>query len=505
MSSTDKIARILRQKSLQGNLLATYQRYQNQETNSEVAQMLLDECIKIHLESDFAVNSLNLKKFRALHDANVRFDPHLTLFIGQNGTGKTAILDAIAKALSYVVASYSTKTGVGAQLQNCDISADIENATYASIGLELKVGKDNFKFGITKSIDPHDSSSSSDLQDFKSYGKLLRLISNTKLVNLPTMVYYRIDRSSSLKLNYKVNSLTSVTHKRGDVLTAFTNNGFISPLKADSFEHWIAGLFKTKLANETNTPNEFKNKGSVDSVLLSVDRQIKLLVDILKQKHIAGIRDITFDLSEGIDQIMVLEYKKFHNYSHLSDGQRLYLALVCDLVRRMTVLNPLLENPLEGRGIVLIDEVELHLHPKWQQDIVPTLMDLFPNIQFILTSHSPQVLSSVDKKHLRLIERDDSTGEVVISHVDTQTEGVGTSDILNNLMGVISPPPDSVGVKFIRNFDEHISDPKCDLAEIEKQLDAVGKHFGRDSIIFLKCSFEFEQLKKIRENYETVR
>lgn len=505
MSSTDKIARILQQKSLQGNLLATYQRYQNQETNSEAARKLLEKCRELHLGSDFAVNSLNLKNFRALHDANAKFDPHLTLFIGENGTGKTAILDAIGKALSYIVASYSTKTGVGAQLQSRDISEDVETATYASIGIELKVGKNDFKLGITKSIDPHDNSSSSDLQDFKSYGKLLRLISNTNPVNLPTMVYYRIDRSSSLKLNDKVNSLASENHKRSDVLNAFTNNGFISPLKADPLEHWIVELFKSRYACKEKLSCEFKKGDFRDSLSLEVDRQRKLLLDILKQKHIAGIRDITVDISKGFDRILVSEYNDFHNYSHLSDGQRLYLALVCDLVRRMTVLNPLLENPLEGRGIVLIDEVELHLHPKWQQEIVPTLMDLFPNIQFILTSHSPQVLSSVDKKHLRLIERDDSTGEVSISHVDTQTEGVGTSDILNNLMGVISPPPDSVGVKLIRNFDEHISDPKCDLVEIEKDLDAVGNHFGRDSIIYLKCSFEFERLKKIRENHETIR
>lgn len=73
---------------------------------------------------------------------------------------------------------------------------------------------------------------------------------------------------------------------------------------------------------------------------------------------------------------------------NLSQGEKTLIALVSDIARRLVILNPSLENPLNGYGIVLIDEIDLHLHPKWQQTIVQKLENTFPNIQFILSTHS---------------------------------------------------------------------------------------------------------------------
>ena len=81
--------------------------------------------------------------------------------------------------------------------------------------------------------------------------------------------------------------------------------------------------------------------------------------------------------------------------SQLSDGERSFLAMVCDLGRRLTLANPLLANPLHGSGVVLIDELELHLHPKWQREVTAKLRKTFPNIQFIATTHSPFVIQAL--------------------------------------------------------------------------------------------------------------
>ena len=80
----------------------------------------------------------------------------------------------------------------------------------------------------------------------------------------------------------------------------------------------------------------------------------------------------------------------------LSDGEKCTIALIGDLARRLALANPEKKNPLEGSGIALIDEVELHMHPKWQRKIIPMLSETFPNIQFIITTHSPQVLGELD-------------------------------------------------------------------------------------------------------------
>lgn len=72
------------------------------------------------------------------------------------------------------------------------------------------------------------------------------------------------------------------------------------------------------------------------------------------------------------------------------------MTLFGDLSRRLALANPQLENPCEGEGVVLIDEIDLHLHPSWQRQIVPALKRTFPHVQFIITTNSPQVLGEID-------------------------------------------------------------------------------------------------------------
>jgi predicted ATP-binding protein involved in virulence len=81
------------------------------------------------------------------------------------------------------------------------------------------------------------------------------------------------------------------------------------------------------------------------------------------------------------------------NVAQLSQGEKSLMALVGDIARRLAMLNPSLENPLAGDGIILIDEVDLHLHPSWQRSLCDRLIATFPNCQFVLTTHSPLVIS----------------------------------------------------------------------------------------------------------------
>jgi predicted ATP-binding protein involved in virulence len=87
----------------------------------------------------------------------------------------------------------------------------------------------------------------------------------------------------------------------------------------------------------------------------------------------------------------------------LSSGERSFLSLAGDLGRRLAMLNPQLDNPLKGLGIVLIDEIELHLHPRWQRKIVPWLLRTFPNCQFVVSTHSPQVLGRVHAQNIQAL------------------------------------------------------------------------------------------------------
>lgn len=125
----------------------------------------------------------------------------------------------------------------------------------------------------------------------------------------------------------------------------------------------------------------------------------------------------------------------------LSDGYRSMLAMVMDIARRMAVANAHAQWPegqtvLHSPGIVLIDEVELHLHPSWQQTVLPTLMEIFPNIQFIVTTHSPQILTSVKAENIRILD-----GKGNCFNAPHGTWGAEASRVMKDIMSVDNRPP----------------------------------------------------------------
>jgi predicted ATP-binding protein involved in virulence len=114
--------------------------------------------------------------------------------------------------------------------------------------------------------------------------------------------------------------------------------------------------------------------------------------------------------------------------AQLSDGERGALALVLDLTRRMAQLNPLSKDPAsESDALVLIDEIDLHLHPQWQRSIVRNLSNAFPRCQFIVTTHSPQVIGEVEAERIRVIQE----GGV---YVPERAFGVDSSSVLEEIM-----------------------------------------------------------------------
>lgn len=128
--------------------------------------------------------------------------------------------------------------------------------------------------------------------------------------------------------------------------------------------------------------------------------------------------------------------------SILSDGVRAMISLVADLALRCVRLNGYLGEraPLESTGIVLIDEVDLHLHPAWQQKVLPTLRQAFPKLQFIVSSHSPQVLSTVKSGNIRVVFKD-GAGQWQAHSPAQEVLGLESAIALNDVMGVNPIPP----------------------------------------------------------------
>jgi predicted ATP-binding protein involved in virulence len=124
-----------------------------------------------------------------------------------------------------------------------------------------------------------------------------------------------------------------------------------------------------------------------------------------KDVALSAVREVTLGLFDSSTNLRItrnpLAMKidkdgKALSINQLSEGEKCLIALLGDLARRLTLANPTSKVPLEGGGVVLIDEIELHMHPRWQRKIIPFLIERFPNVQFIISTHSPQVLGELD-------------------------------------------------------------------------------------------------------------
>lgn len=140
----------------------------------------------------------------------------------------------------------------------------------------------------------------------------------------------------------------------------------------------------------------------------------------------------------------------------LSGGCRAVLTLAADLARRMAQGNPHLEDPLKSEAVVLIDEIELHLHPEWQQRILGDLRRTFPNAQFIVSTHSPQVLTTVAPEHIRELVVE--SGRVTIREPSAHTFGAEAGDVLDAVMGVDERPPRNEFVEVLNRYTRLVDD-----------------------------------------------
>jgi predicted ATP-binding protein involved in virulence len=124
-------------------------------------------------------------------------------------------------------------------------------------------------------------------------------------------------------------------------------------------------------------------------------------------------------------------------FDALSDGQRVLAALVADIARRMCLLNPQLGNDVLARtpGIVVIDELDMHLHPAWQRQVVPMLKKVFPMVQFFAASHSPQIIGELQPEEIILL-RPEGTSHPQVSY------GLDSSQVLEEIMGATARTPD---------------------------------------------------------------
>ncbi|CDH20702.1 AAA family ATPase [Xenorhabdus bovienii] len=535
--------RALEMNAKKGDLLANFNLYQeyfsgemNVEKNESLSEHYFEQCCVLIEENNFILESLKLIDFRRFKKLNIEkgLDRHLTVFIGTNGEGKTSIIEAISKTLSWLNANILKEDGQGSGITYDDIHNESEG--YADIYTEFKYGVDTrINARLSRAIEAASKKRDSEVVGLKSIANMWRIINDKRRINLPLFASYLIERSYPFKIN-KRNFLIDMPEKRRLRFDAYTD-ALRGTGKFENFVDWFISLSKikkygTSIFNEElnqlkkqieiKVMNEILSTIYDDSILKEMkNRYLESLEEkqddgsyesIIVSKVIEAIshvvpsvEDIWVTDKSGVDEILVLIDGKAVKLTQLSDGQRVFIALVADLTRRLVLLNPEKENPLEGNGIVLIDEIELHLHPKWQQSIITTLQETFPNIQFIISTHSPQVLSTVNRKNIRYFSGEDDTGAVWLRVPDFQTKGVANSDVLEQLMNTFSIPdlPES---KWVNDLIELVEKDNYENNSNAKELfNKIKEHFGDEHPEVKRCEshIRLQSLKvKARKKFD---
>lgn len=479
--------RYLSRKAEGGDLKALYQmtkyygegRYveQNEEKSHEYIERISSSLPKLN----FTVDQLKLLSFRGFDELNVQFDPKLTIIVGNNGAGKSAILDALSMSLSWFGANVRKEDRTAISLKEEDISTD-NNSHYGAIISKFELGKKNsFRMMLSKVKDGFREKRDSELVEIKSLAGMYRYANDSiSNFNLPLVAHYTVFRSVGVSKIDLVNAQKKIQDKRWSKLSAYDH-----ALKENhDFSGFLAWLIKfDAVAKQSEGKERPKEIESLEEEI----RNAKLIISQLREsadgldESLSSIRQLVEEKSARLQKLkkslagsgsernfsslslvfeainifmpdldrMHLDYtgeyidlKMYKGQSpisvlHLSQGEKSLMALVGDIARRLIMLNPGRDNPLEGRGIVMIDEIDLHLHPEWQQKVVGRLQKTFPNIQLILTTHSPQVLSTVKAENIRVVHRENSNALMPFA----KSYGEESQHVLQAIMGVDPQPP----------------------------------------------------------------
>ena len=199
-------------------------------------------------------------------------------------------------------------------------------------------------------------------------------------------------------------------------------------------------------------------------------RQDTIALSVVKRaiiKCVDGAKSLYYD-GRYKNLVIVMEDYGPQLFRNLSDGQRIMLTLVGDLASRAAILNPHLADAAlhQTQGVVMIDELDLHLHPKWQRRVIHDLKTTFPSLQFIATTHSPQLIGEAEPKEIRLLEGGETT-------IPPRSFGIDSSRVLEEVMGAPSRDP-SVGGLLTQLFksidDEDFAGARRLLADVEAKL-----------------------------------
>lgn len=387
----------------------------------------------------------------------------IAIFIGDNGSGKSTLLNGIRYLLRTTI--YTLVKQKKENLEDRDHKIDTD---HLELGIKLEsdydvaigglVTPNQFNIQVQRFLDQSKEYVSDEIKSLKEY---LKNWSYGEQGDLPIFAFYGPNRNFH-------------SQKRKDIWTTNQRiNTYLNALEEENnfsdFEDWMI----TEQADENNQKITLNDLSYENKRVSNIRKALELFFSALDTATFGKVSVGKPPYSRREEQLMMLIEKNgtAMPVKHLSDGERMLIHLVGDLARRCTLASSgsaISELSFIGcKGIVLIDEIALHLHPKWQKNVIPALISVFPGIQFIITTHSPLVLSQMDKNFVYKIDNFE------VSQENLFTEGRTIDHILYDVQGVDTTRTDTEELKdlFYTHIDNNeLSEAKTLLTKIQHQF-----------------------------------
>lgn len=429
------------------------------------------------------IKSIKLQNFRCFENLELSFHQQLTVIVGKNASGKSTVLDAVAISAGTFPSAFDGMANYGIKKEDARLVTNIfgdslnTSSVYpvilSSTGVidnhdvywerKLTGSTGRCTFAFAKQI----TSITSEYQN--------KIIEGDTTVVLPLVAYYGTGR---LWLQHR--------EKKEDVLLKSSRtNGYIDCMDSAANDklimNWFSKETSKKLQKKTGT-------AAFDAVIMAIEKCISRLIesDSVVVSYNFDNNDLDIQYKRD-DQDVILPLNR------MSDGYKCTISLITDIAYRMAQLNPQLrEKVLDTPGVVIVDEIDLHLHPEWQKRILDDLTSIFPNIQFIVSTHASSVISSVKSENLIVLENNSASAPI------GEVYGKDSNTIHSGVMGS-SERPDPIKTLFSEFYNAlntlEFVKAKSVISEIEG---LIGTNDSELSACYTKL--KFAELKAGRNN-----
>lgn len=364
------------------------------------------------------ITRLSIAGLRAFEQAAFVFDPTFTLLVGVNGVGKTTVLEALRIGLSRLLPRFTASRSRSETFEGDDIRVGDPSLT---VDLDFDLNGKEHHWLLHKQRDhsvPHKAGvvreqtlETPDRETLTpALGQEAKALKSAKVQ--PVALYFTTRRSLVSDEQIKVG------RTKGGQATAFADALAPRPLRLAYLAEWM--LAQERLSSELPRAAEH-----LKAFRAAAQRFLPDCEDLRAEKN-----------DKERPRLIVTKCGVPLDVRQLSDGERSMLALVLDLAQRLSQANPGLGDPVgDGAAVVLIDELDMHMHPLWQRQVMSLLTSTFPNCQFVATTHSPQIIGETQPERIILLQTE--AGRIVPRRCG-QAYGLDANAVLEQIMGTTS-------------------------------------------------------------------